>query len=118
MPALNFLTPLLTHGQLNWGRAFRAPIRTRDGRTLRTLSDVRAYLASLPTQVSNLPPWQNVAKLLVQTIHTECDVQVLRNEIASAVVLTRKAVRQSSRHPRSERRRRSPQASVFTPTDV
>jgi hypothetical protein len=118
MPALNFGTPLLTHGQFNWGRSFRAPIRTQDGRTLRTLSDVRAYLASLPIQINNLPPWQNVARLLVQTIHTECDVQVLRNEIASAVVLTRKAVRQSSRHPRSERRKRSRRPSVFPTTGV
>jgi hypothetical protein len=88
MPALNFVMPLLTLGQFNWARAFRAPIRTRDGRTLHTLSDVRLYLASLPIRVSNLPPWQSVTKLLVHTVHTECDVQALHDEITSALLLT------------------------------
>jgi hypothetical protein len=72
----------------SWDRTFRAAIKVGAGKELRTLSDVRTYLALLPIRQRDLPIWQHAAKLLVQSLDPSVDPEVLHDHIVFALLLT------------------------------
>jgi hypothetical protein len=45
----------------NWSRRFDGPIKTPDGKTLRTLKDAAEYVLALPKKMQNEPAWQLAA---------------------------------------------------------
>jgi hypothetical protein len=46
---------------VNWSRRFDDPIKTPDGKTLRTLKDAAEYVLALPKAVQAEPQWQHAA---------------------------------------------------------
>jgi hypothetical protein len=55
----------------NWSRRFDAPIKTPDGKTLRTLKDAAEYVLALPEKVQAEPPWQFAAECLKNAAERE-----------------------------------------------
>ena len=49
---------------MSWSRRFNAPIKTPDGKTLRTLKDAANYVLSLPPDIQKEPHWQSAAECL------------------------------------------------------
>ncbi len=49
---------------MTWSRRFDEPIKTPEGRTLRTLKDAAEYVLSLPPQKQKEPAWQHAAEAL------------------------------------------------------
>ena len=54
---------------MSWTRKLAAPIQLADGRTLRTLADVRGLLLSLPPLQQANPTWQTAGALLLAAAH-------------------------------------------------
>jgi hypothetical protein len=48
----------------DWSRRFYAPVKTPDGKTLRTLKDAAEYVLALPPKVQAEPAWQRAAREL------------------------------------------------------
>jgi hypothetical protein len=48
----------------NWSRRFDGPIKTPDGKTLRTLNDAAEYVLALPKKTQAEPAWQRAAREL------------------------------------------------------
>jgi hypothetical protein len=54
-----------------WNTRLRHPITLADGRTLRTLSDARDMVLSLPQKDQLLQKWQRLADLLMRTARAD-----------------------------------------------
>jgi hypothetical protein len=50
--------------KVNWSRRFDGPIKTPDGKTLRTLKDAAEYVLSLSKETQAEPAWQRAAREL------------------------------------------------------
>lgn len=50
---------------IDWSESIGRPIKCRDGTTLKTRSDVRAYILNLPDYKQHRSHWQPVAKALL-----------------------------------------------------
>jgi hypothetical protein len=50
--------------EMSWSRRFDEPIKTPDGKTLRTLKDAAELLLALPKKVQAEPAWQHTADAL------------------------------------------------------
>lgn len=48
----------------DWSRRFNAPVKTADGKMLRTLKDAAEYVLALPPKVQAEPAWQRAAREL------------------------------------------------------
>jgi hypothetical protein len=55
---------------LSWTKELPEPIKLRDGRELRTLSDVRALILRLPETISHNPKWAYATELLLKAAET------------------------------------------------
>lgn len=55
---------------MSWRTALKHEVRTRDGKKLRTLADVRAYVLKLPKGRSERQYWQHMAALLLEACET------------------------------------------------
>jgi hypothetical protein len=53
-----------------WNARLRKPIRLRDGRTIKTLSDAKYFFLSLPARDQQLQKWQRLARLLAAAAKT------------------------------------------------
>ncbi len=76
---------------MSWSRKLDAPIQLDDGRTLRTLADVRGLLLSLsPTQQAN-PTWQAAGELLLDAAHgrRNVDLHELTAQLSKSLELRR-----------------------------
>jgi hypothetical protein len=51
---------------MHWSARLHSPIKLADGRTLRTLSDVRAMLLTLPGDEQTWPKMQTVAYIIIR----------------------------------------------------
>lgn len=49
---------------MSWSRRFEEPIKTPNGKTLRTLKDAAQYVLALPPEVQSEPTWQHAADAL------------------------------------------------------
>jgi hypothetical protein len=49
---------------MSWSRRFDEPIKTPDGKTLRTLQDAAEYVLALPPEVQSEQTWQRAADAL------------------------------------------------------
>jgi hypothetical protein len=49
---------------MDWSRRFDDPIKTPDGRTIKTLKEAADHALSLPENVANTLPWQRAADQL------------------------------------------------------
>ena len=54
---------------MSWTRKLAAPIQLEDGRTLRTLADVRGLLLSLSPLQQADAGWQTIGALLLDVAH-------------------------------------------------
>ena len=50
----------------NWSRKLTAPLYTRDGQTIATLSHARAFMLELPDNYSTRNHWQRAAELMLE----------------------------------------------------
>jgi hypothetical protein len=50
--------------EVNWSRRFDNPIKTPDGKTLRTRQDAAEYVLALPPEIQNEQTWQFAAEAL------------------------------------------------------
>jgi hypothetical protein len=50
-----------------WNRALTWPLHTRDGQTIKTLADARAFMLDLPAQYSERKHWQHAAGLMLES---------------------------------------------------
>jgi hypothetical protein len=53
-----------------WNSRLRKPIRLKDGRIIRTLSDAKYFFLSLPARDQQLQKWQRLAGLLTDAAKT------------------------------------------------
>jgi hypothetical protein len=51
-----------------WNRTLTKPLRTKNGRTLVTLSDARAYVGELPLAHQVCATWQQAARLMGEAV--------------------------------------------------
>jgi hypothetical protein len=56
---------------MSWSRHFSSPIKTPDGKTLRTLQDAAKYVLALPPEVQKEPSWQAAAECLTNAAEHE-----------------------------------------------
>jgi hypothetical protein len=56
---------------MSWSRHFNTPIKTPDGKTLRTLQHAAEYVLALPPNVQKEPPWQAAAECLTNAAERE-----------------------------------------------
>jgi hypothetical protein len=56
---------------MSWRHRFNAPIKTPDGKTLRTLQDAAEYVLALPPKVQKEPQWQAAAECLTSAAERE-----------------------------------------------
>jgi hypothetical protein len=53
-----------------WNVRLRKPIHLKDGRTIKTLSDAKYFLLSLPARDQQLQKWQRLSTLLASAAKT------------------------------------------------
>jgi hypothetical protein len=53
-----------------WNCRLREPIRLKDGRTIKTLTDAKYFFLSLPARDQQLQKWQRLAVLLADAAKT------------------------------------------------
>jgi hypothetical protein len=57
--------------EVNWSRRFDEPIKTPDGKSLRTLKDAAEYVLALPKKAQADPAWQHAAECLKNAAERE-----------------------------------------------
>jgi hypothetical protein len=55
---------------MSWSKKFGEPIRVRDGRELRTLSDVRAMILRMEGRIEGKPYYEYAIELLLKAAGT------------------------------------------------
>ena len=63
------------------------PLVLRDGKTLRTLADVRALILAMPAGYQDRQAWAKAAALLLDTAENGGDIQVVTNATGFALFL-------------------------------
>lgn len=56
---------------MSWATALKRPIHLGDGRALKTLSDVRAYILELPESEQSAEAWHTAAEILLYAAEQE-----------------------------------------------
>jgi hypothetical protein len=71
---------------VSWSKRLPEPIDLRDGRELRTLSDVRAFVLGLNERIAHKPTWAYAVELLLTAAETGKRPMVIdvRHQVARA----------------------------------
>ena len=77
--------------RLGWSAPLTRSIRVKDGPTLRTLNDARAYMVDhLPEEAKALHSWQKAAELLLAAAEGLDDVGAATGQVELAIFLQAK----------------------------
>jgi hypothetical protein len=72
---------------LSWSKKFSQPIRLKDGRELRTLSEARALIVRMEGRIEGMPVYEYAIELLLKAAETgkRADIQEAENQLGRAV---------------------------------
>ena len=76
--------------QPRWSVPLTRPIAVKDGPTLRTLHDARAFVLSLPKGVQLEQSWQRVTELLSAAAEGDGDIEAATRQIELSLFLQAK----------------------------
>jgi len=76
--------------QPRWSAPLTRPIAVKDGATLRTLHDARAFVLSLPKGVQLEQSWQRVTELLSAAAEGDGDIEAATRQIELSLFLQAK----------------------------
>ena len=68
-----------------WSRRLSWPLTLRDGRTLRSLADARAFVLALPPAYQEYNAWQRAAALLIDAAENGGDVRAATDQVFAAL---------------------------------
>ena len=71
--------------QMTWNTVLSRPIRVKDGSTLKTLADARAYILELPSEVTARPSWRDAAETLVEAAEGRATVAEASQKVETAL---------------------------------
>jgi len=73
-----------------WSRRLSWPLTLRDGRTLRSLADARAFVLALPPDEQEYNAWQRAAALLIDAAKNGGSVEAATDQVAAAAFMQAK----------------------------
>jgi hypothetical protein len=80
----------MTRKHPRWSTSLARPIMVKDGPTLRTLHDVRAFMLGLPEGIQLRQSWQKAAELLIAAADGNGDVDATTRQTELALFLEAK----------------------------
>ena len=70
-----------------WSARLSRPLILRDGRTLRTLADARAFVLALTPGEQEYQSWQRAAELLIEAAEHGGDIEATTDQVRAALFM-------------------------------
>ena len=70
-----------------WSAPLSRPLILRDGKTLQTLADARAFVLALPAAYQERNAWQSAAELLMAAAEHGGSVEAATDQVAAAAFM-------------------------------
>jgi ABC-type taurine transport system ATPase subunit len=79
---------------MKWSAKLSRPVALRDGTTLKTLADVRAFILDQPEHAQDRRAWQRATKLLMAAAETGAGIEAATRQVELALFVEGRLVLQ------------------------